>query len=374
MFGPKKKPSDVGKKKSGVDVLIQKLADLPAAMDLMVAAIVGGYSLVAIFIDGSKFMGLVCIIVGLIFAMLGFNAVSKEMKAYKLISTSSTPDFLRGMKRKNLEAYLHALFSLDGYRVRTAIGELDRFDDVDLIAEKKDQLLFIQFNHFDEDVVDVKPIQSLHKAATIHQATGALVITFGRFSANAKDWAQRKEVSLQNVEDIIAKACQLTGISQEEAHPQASPEIQNELQHEIAEVVRGHHRYLFVDFAGIDHGMTRLNELLLEHPAYQVVASSIPIGKTLDTVREGLSELRERLIGEISLAPDGRYFAIQNYLQTTPEGKQSTWLALDSEPRKFPEGCTELIAINQAFGFDSSAAQRVIDAMVLVDRRIAADR
>ena len=54
---------------------------------------------------------------------------------------------------------------------------------------------------------------------------------------------------------------------------------------------------------------------------------------------------------------------------SSPDGKHSTWLALDSEPRQFPEGCSELIAVNRAFGFDASAAQRLIEAMVLVDRR-----
>ena len=55
MFGPKKPPAAAGKKPNGVDVLIQKLAALPPAMDLLVAAVVGGYSLVAIFVDGAKF-------------------------------------------------------------------------------------------------------------------------------------------------------------------------------------------------------------------------------------------------------------------------------------------------------------------------------
>ena len=230
MFGPKKQ-SAAGKKPSGVDVLLQKLAALPPAMDLMIAAIVGGYSLVAIFVDNAKFVGLVCILISLIFALLGINAVMREMKAFKQIESNSTPDTLRGMKRKQLEQFLFALFSLDGYRVRSAIGELDRFDDADLIAVKKDQTILIQFNHYDEDLVDIKPIQSLQKAATANQATGCIAITFGKFSANAIDWARRKEVNLLNVEDVIAMACRLTGKSVEDAHPAPPPAVQEEQQH-----------------------------------------------------------------------------------------------------------------------------------------------
>ena len=370
MFGPKKPPAAAaGKKPNGVDVLIQKLAALPPAMDLLVAAVVGGYSLVAIFVDGAKFVGLVCILIGLIFALLGINAVMREMKAFKQIEANSTPEGLRSMKRKHLEQYLTALFSLDGYRVRSAIGELDRFDDADLIAVKKDQTMLIQFNHFDEDLVDIKPIQSLHKAATAFQATGCIAITFGKFSANATDWARRKEVNLLNVEDVIAMACRLTGKSVEEAHPEPPAEVQEEVRHEVQEVLSGHHRFLFVDFSGLDHGLSHLADVLRQHPAYQVIASTLPMGKDLEAVREGLQECGNRLIGKLEGIPEGRFFAIQKHLSSAAEGKHATWLAIDSEPRQFPEGCTELIAVNRAFGFDSSAAQRLVDAMLLVDRR-----
>lgn len=368
MFGPKKQ-SAAGKKPNGVDVLLHKLAALPPAMDLMIAAIVGGYSLVAIFVDNAKFVGLVCILISLIFALLGINAVMQEMKAFKQLESNSTPDTLRGMKRKQLEQFLIALFSLDGYRVRSAIGELDRFDDADLIAVKKDQTLLIQFNHYDEDLVNIKPIQSLQKAATANQATGCIAITFGKFTANAIDWARRKEVNLLDIEDVIKMSCRLTGKSLEEAHPEPAPIVQEEQQHEIQDVQHGHHRFLIIDFAGLDHGLAHLTEILIQHPAYQVLASTLPIDKTIDAVREGLQECGNRLEGQIESRPEGRYFAIQKHLASSPDSKHATWLALDSEPRQFPEGCSELIAVNRAFGFDASAAQRLVDAMLLVDRR-----
>lgn len=370
MFSQKK--PQTAAKPNGVDVLIQKLGALPPAIDLMMAVLLGGYSFVAIYVDNAKLVGLVCILMALIFAMLGISAVMREMKAFKLLERGSTPEALRSMKTQQFEHYLIALFSLDGYRLRSAIDELHRQDDADLIAVRKKEILLIQFNHWDEDTVTTKHIQSLHKAATVFRATGCIAITFGRFSPEATDWAVRKGVGLMTIEDVIDMACRLTGTSAQDVHPQPSPEVQVEQRNEIAEIVRGHHRFLIVDFAGIDHGLTRLNELLLEHPAYQVVASSIPMGKTIESVREGLGDCGGRLIGEIAQCSDGRYFAIQNYLLTTPEGKQATWLALDSEPRQYPEGCSELIAVNRAFGFDSSAAQRLLEAMLLVDKRASA--
>ena len=151
--------------------------------------------------------------------------------------------------------------------------------------------------------------------------------------------------------------------------PAPPPAGREEQQHEVREVLHGQHRFLFVDFAGLDHGLTHLSEVLEQHPAYQVVASTLPVGKTMEAVRDGLLGCGNRLIGQVEAIPEGRYFAIQKHLSASPDGKHSTWLALDSEPRQFPEGCSELIAVNRAFGFDASAAQRLIEAMVLVDRR-----
>lgn len=212
MFGQKtRKPPAENPQRTGADAIIQKLADLPPVAHLLVAATTGGYAMVAIMGDGAKFIGLVCLLIGLTFALLGINAVLREMRALKLIESHSTPQILRSMKRKQLEEYLCALLALDGYRVRSAVGELDRFDDADLIAEGKNQTLLIQFNHFDEDLVDNKPIQSLHAAAGAVRATGCLAITFGTFSMTAIDWAKRKDVTLLNVDDIIAMARRLLG-------------------------------------------------------------------------------------------------------------------------------------------------------------------
>ena len=133
MFGPAKKQTDAPKL-NGVDVLIKKLSALPPSIDLIVAAVVGGYSFVAIYIDNSRFIGLICILLALTFALLGMAALSREMKAFKQVESKTSPDALRALKTPEFEKYLMALFSLDGYEVRTAIDDLHRQDDADLIA------------------------------------------------------------------------------------------------------------------------------------------------------------------------------------------------------------------------------------------------
>ena len=102
MFGPAKKQTDAPKK-NGVDVLIKKLSALPPAIDLIVAAVVGGYSFVAIYVDNSKFIGLICILLGLTFALLGMAALSREMRAFKQDESKTSPEALRAMKTPEFE-------------------------------------------------------------------------------------------------------------------------------------------------------------------------------------------------------------------------------------------------------------------------------
>lgn len=363
-----KKPQAATPKSNGGDVLIKKLSALPPSVDLVVATVVGGYSFVAIYVDNSKFIGLICILLGLAFALLGLSALSREMKAFKQVDSKSTPEALRALKTPQFEKYLTALFSLDGYQVRSAIDELHRQDDADLIAVKKKETLLIQFNHWDEDSVGTRPIQSLQKAASAFRATGCVAITLGRFSADAVTWANRKGVVLMNINDLIAMANRLTGKgpattltdakNQETGPVEASPQPDS-----------GKRRFLVIDFIGVGNGLKKLEELLQENADYLLLASTLPVGKTLETLREELSGCADRLVGEISSSLEGRYFAIQKFLQTTPEGRQAVWLAVDSEPRRFPESCSELVAMNPAFGFDDAVAQRLRDAMRLTDQR-----
>lgn len=209
MFG-NDRTLQVTSKPNGADVLIQKLVALSPTIDLIVAAALGGYSLIAIYIDKVKIVGLMCIVLSSIFACLGIFAVIRDMKFLKLIEQNSNPDVLRAMKPQQFEKYLTALFSLDGYRVYSATNELHRQDDADLIAKRKKETVLIQWNHWDEDVIGVKQIQSLHKAASILQADRCIALTFGEFAPEASEWGARKGVILMNMDDVITMACSFT--------------------------------------------------------------------------------------------------------------------------------------------------------------------
>src|SRR5574338_605837 len=235
MYGQKKKPTA---KPNSVDTLIKKLAELSPSVDLLVASALGGYSLYASFVDSAKLVGLICLLFSSVFAVMGIASIMRQMKDCRMIEENANPEALRAMKTAQFEKFLIALFKLDGYRVRLAIDELHRLDDADLILERKKETILLQYNHWDEEAVGIKPLQSLYKAASNFRAHGCLVVTCGGFTPEARDWAQRKGVVLMNMDDILAMARRLTGSSQSPTIPLQEDSLQVEGQQGELEISR----------------------------------------------------------------------------------------------------------------------------------------
>lgn len=348
-------------KPNGLDNLIQKLGSLPPAIDLMIAAVVGGYAFVAMYVDNAKFVALACILIALIFAFLGISSVTKEMKNFKMVEAKSNPEAFANMKTADFEKYLTALFVMDGYKVRSAIDELHRQDDADFIATRKKETVLIQFNHWDEDRVDAKPIQSLHKAASAFRADGCIAITLGQFSREAKEWGNRKGVQLMATNEVLAMAQRLTGM------PATTP-IQSTEAEDLTEATSApsNQKLLFIDFAAIDNGLEQLGELITQHADYSVIATSMPTAQTTEEICARMNIAAGRLLGETPAAQT-RYYAIQNYLRN--QDSAGEWLAIDSDPRQFPEGVSELITVNRFFGVDQAVIERLKEAIATIARR-----
>ena len=358
---------------SPVDRLLQKLAALPPMIDLIISAVLAAYGLFTLALENARVPGYSCLLIALIFAVLGISTLMREMRMMKFIEAASNPETLRSMRAQQFESYLMMLFALDGYSSRLAIDEVHRQDDADLILTHKKQTILLQFNHFDEDWLGVKPIQSLQKGAAALRADRAIAVTLGQVSEEALAFANRKGVELIGMEGLLLIASRVTGTESRKEAPVVEPQEPAVPPQEdpFAAAASDRRRFLFVDFSGLDNkGMPRLVELLQAHPSYAIVATSLPANKTLDDVRQ---EMGFRQVDQLDMTgSSGPYFAIQRYLQGTPEGRTAPWLVLDSNPRAFPDGTAELVAINKTFGFDQSAVGRLVDAMTFCDRRAVA--
>lgn len=376
MFAASKKPATPPPNYAAA---LQKFMALPPAVDLVIAAAMGIYGLVAVYVEGTPFFGVVCIVIALAFAFLGIAATQRDMRAYKIVASAPTPKDLRALSTQEFEKYLIALFSLAGYQVRSGADELHRQDDADLIAVRKKEIALIQFNHFNEEYVSIRALESLHKAASLMRATDAIAITLGEFAPDAAAWATRKGVRLMTEQDIVRMAAEFTGEPTLESEVSASErsvpvaETNAALAHlQMPHAPSAPNRILFIDFAGISVGMSQLEALLTQHPAYDIIASTLPPGETIDTLRSRQDRYANRIIGALPPSSLSRYFAIQDYLHTTMGGRRVQWLAIDSRPQMFPEGATELIAVNQAFGLDANVVNRVREMIALADSRAKA--
>lgn len=354
------------RRKNPVDDLLARIVNLPAGLNVLVAAAAAGFSFVSAYVNKAPFVSLISAMVALSFAFLAVNAILREVRWINYLSANASPEILSAMNRKEFELFLTILFRLTGYNIRSAVNALHRQDDADWILTRKKETLLLQFNHFDEDSIGMQALQSLQKATMIFQASGAIAITTGHFLPEAKQWGNRKGLRLMTTDHLVEMAKQFMdtpsslGVSH---HASAQEACGSELKtRPPSECV------LFVDFSGVSSGLKALNNLIETYPSTRLVATTLPAGTRIEThsADTGLT-----LVGVTEPHPSGRYYSIQRFLAHCPSGKLTPWVALDSEPQQFPSGCAELVVVNPSFGLNPSAMDRLEQALSLSLHRSA---
>ena len=361
----KKKQIVRAKKQQAIDVLLSKLNNLPPSMNLVIALSSGCFAAYGIYLSNQPFIGVVGAIGALCFAFLAINATLREIRWLKFLSANASKESLLQMDRQRFELYLSILFRLSGYSIRSALNELHRQDDADWIVSKKKETILVQFNHFDEEFVGIQQLQSLQKAAMVFEASGAIAITIGEFYPDAKQWGARKGLKLMTAEDLLVMAAEFTGESQNSETAPTAHGTEDRTE------PMPHNRpsascLVFVDFAALVDWVSDIAQVIAQFPYVQLVATSVPENVLPEAMLLG-SGLN--FAGTTDNHPSGRYFSIQHYLDKQPQGKQTPWVSLDSEPRQYPSGCSELVAINPSFGFNESAKTRLIESLSLSMRR-----
>lgn len=335
--------------KKGIDRLLIKLTQLPAHIHLIGAVCIGAYATFAILLEGSKFLGVTCLFLATIFVVFGFISLTREMNNVKAMEKCKSIADLQTMTRTQFERYLIALYNLQGFQVNTNTLALPRTDDVDFIATKKKEVLFVQYNHWDEDTIEIEHIRSLHKAASLEKATGMVAITLGQYSDEARSLGIRKGVTLLSANDLIRLSNSLVG-NNNLSIPTAEASSTDSWDTELPPPVT-----LFVDFAGLDQGIELLDDILSTYPRTTLVASTLPENTTLDDLKAKLPRHSQRIQDQIDQSEGQRYYAIQKYMND----QHAPWLALDSNPRQFPEGCTDVVIFSGVLGFDVHCAKRL---------------
>lgn len=364
MFTPQKQVVKV-KKQQAIDVLLSKLNNMPPAVGLVTAVASGGVALYGIYLANQPFVGIIGAIAALCFAFLAINATLREIRWLKYLSANASIESLQQMDKPRFELYLSILFRLSGYNIRSALNELHRQDDADWIVSKKKETILVQFNHFDEEFVGIQQLQSLQKAAMAFQASGAIAITVGDFYPDARQWGSRKGLKLMTAQDLLAMAAGFAGAAENTTAPEESQDARLEPMVGPSSKLSC---LLFVDFAALSSCIEDLANIVAQFPFVHLVATTTPTETSPEIMLMGIGL---NLAGQAEEHASGRYFAIQRYLDKQPDGKQTPWVALDSEPRQFPSGCSELVAINPSFGLNDSAKNRLMETLSLSMRRFS---
>jgi restriction system protein len=101
---------------------------------------------------------------------------------------------IRALSDRQFEQLLAAAFQQQGYSVDTRVSTAA--DGIDLVLRQDGSVTLVQCGYWRGQRVDAEPVRALYKVMTAEQATGALIVTTGRFTAEAMALAQSKPIGL----------------------------------------------------------------------------------------------------------------------------------------------------------------------------------
>ena len=111
------------------------------------------------------------------------------------VAQARNADALDGMSWREFELLVGEAYRLQGYRV-TEIGGGGPDGGVDLVLAKGSEKFFVQCKQWKAYKVGVTTVRELYGVMAAKGATGGFVVTSGRFTADAKDFAQGRNIEL----------------------------------------------------------------------------------------------------------------------------------------------------------------------------------
>ena len=111
------------------------------------------------------------------------------------VAQARNADALDGMSWGEFELLVGESYRLQGYHV-TEIGGGGPDGGVDLVLSKGSEKFFVQCKQWKAYKVGVTIVRELYGVMAAKGATGGFVVTSGRFTADAKDFAQGRNIEL----------------------------------------------------------------------------------------------------------------------------------------------------------------------------------
>ncbi len=111
------------------------------------------------------------------------------------VSQAESSDALDGMSWKDFEILVGESYRQQGYQV-TEIGGAGPDGGVDLVLTKGNEKFFVQCKQWKAYKVGVSTVRELYGVMAAKGATGGFVVTSGRFTADAVEFAQGRNIEL----------------------------------------------------------------------------------------------------------------------------------------------------------------------------------
>ncbi len=126
------------------------------------------------------------------------------------VTANPATDALEGISWQEFEHLVGEAFRLQGYRV-TELGGASADGGVDLILSKDGEKLLVQCKQWRAFKVGVPVVRELYGVMAAQGASGGIVVTSGRFTDEAKDFAQGRNVRLIDGPKLKALLQQVRG-------------------------------------------------------------------------------------------------------------------------------------------------------------------
>lgn len=175
-------------------LLLHQFAGVPkmtAVQPGQLGGMVTGMMLAAFASIGQYVLPFLC----LLGALISFLRRRKREGLVNGVASSKGADALHGMSWREFEMLVGEAFRLQGYAV-TELGGAGADGGVDLVLRKGSEKFLVQCKQWKAFKVSVDVVRELYGVMAAQGAAGGFVITAGSFTADAKDFAEGRNVKL----------------------------------------------------------------------------------------------------------------------------------------------------------------------------------
>jgi restriction system protein len=197
---------------SAIEELAEPFQNLPAPIGVGVAVSAGVAGWVISHLQGTSPIGAVVLALApwllwlfgaMVLAYAFGGAVRRTIDRRRFDTTVN----VRDLDPYQFESYVGEYYRRRGWRVNPRGGR-SADGGVDLVLEEGTRRVLVQCKHWKAWTVGVRPIRELVGIVGHERATGAILVTSGRFTAEARSFAAGKELELvdgQRLRELIAE-------------------------------------------------------------------------------------------------------------------------------------------------------------------------